>query len=167
MKKLLASILVTVLLIVFTVSAALAWNPVTGCVTDAYGAAWTHGGTATLTLSNGTTYSGGLATSGTTLGCFTIQLSGNDFKLGGTLAIILSSPAGDISLTALNLPAPTGNGEWHIPYNFAGISSGTGPTAVTLSALSAQGLPVTFGLILPVAGLAVAGGVVLRRSRRS
>jgi hypothetical protein len=42
-----------------------------------------------------------------------------------------------------------------------------GPNAVTLGAFSAQGLPAPFGLILPVAGLVVIGGVALRRSRRS
>jgi hypothetical protein len=42
-----------------------------------------------------------------------------------------------------------------------------GPTAVALNGFSAQGLPAGFGLVVPAAALVLAGGVALRRSRRS
>ncbi len=164
MRKLCVGILITAILVVFTASAALAWNSVTGCVTDGSGAAWPHGGTATLTLTGPVTV-GPVNLDGS--GCFTLNPGGSgNQKLGGTLAIVLSSPSGSISLASRTLPAPN-SGEYNTAYNFGNISSGTGPNAVTLSALSAQGSPIAFGLILPVVGLAVIGGAVLRRSRRS
>ena len=52
--------------------------------------------------------------------------------------------------------------------NGSSMAQGTyGTNVVTLRALSAQGSPVAFGLILSVAGFAIVGGVALRRARRS
>lgn len=59
---------------------------------------------------------------------------------------------------AANLPSSVGN---------ASGTTSFGANTVTLNAFSARGFPVAYGYILPVAGLAVIGGVALRRARRS
>jgi hypothetical protein len=77
------------------------------------------------------------------------------------------TPASTLANSSADWEVTAANNSCNNPNTMGSGTNSFGPTAVALSALSAQGLPVTFGLILPVAGLAVAGGVVLRRSRRS
>jgi hypothetical protein len=160
MRRVVALIIALAVLLI-AVPAAFAFDSVVGCVTDANGNSWTHGGTITCTrLGTIVVGSGAIGSDG----CFQVYIGNGpsttcvfDFNPG---------PAGDPANQTCSIP--TNNSNPPLPYTECNPSTGTGPNAVTLAhaPVAAPASPTTLAfawLLLPV-GLLV-GALVWRRQR--
>lgn len=161
------SAMVTVLLL-FSASAALAYSPVTGCVTTGTagdpGPAWPYGGTVTAwqTVSKVVVGTGTLDANG----CFSVTIGNGpevqvsiEFNSGpnGTPADICT-PVGSKTPTNCQCTVPTDNNYTMVPYACGPIYSGTGPNAVSMlgfGATPSATAPALLGLVT-VLGAAVA-----------
>jgi hypothetical protein len=159
--KRVVTLIITIAVLLIAVPAAFAYDSVVGCVTDANGDPWTHGGTITCTrLGSIVVGSGPIGSDG----CFQVYIGNGpsttctfDFNPG---------PAGDPPNQTCEIP--TNNSNPPVPYTECNPSTGTGPNAVTLTSapvaapVSSNALALAW-LLLPV-GL-LTGALVWRRQR--
>lgn len=159
MRKLLAISLTAMVLVVLLAPAAYAWDRVVGCVVDANGDPWTHGGTV-VARQNVTGVVVGEGTIGPD-GCYEVFI-GNGYAVTATIDPA-PGPEGDPGPQICLVP--TDSNYEPEPWYCDPIDTGTGPNAITLSSLGAA--PSTYGLALAGLTLALAMVVVLvwRRSQ--
>lgn len=163
MRRIVA-LLLAVLILLVAVPAALAYDSVIGCVTDANGNPWTHGATITCTRLGINVGSG---TAGAD-GCFQVFI-GNGPQTTCTF-VFNAGPSGTPANQTCTIP--TNNSNPPVPYTQCNPGTGTGPNAVTMvkwpaattAPVASNGLALAW-LLLPV-GLLV-GAVVWRRQRAS
>lgn len=153
--KRLAPLLLAIVLLLVTSSAALAWDQATGCVVDGYGDAWTHGGTVVCRqkTTNIVVGQGAIGADG----CYSVFI-GNGLQVNCTIDPA-AGPSGDPE--PYTCVVPTDTSYTPLPWECGLGDTGTGPNAVSLSTLGAQALPA--GSALLVLGLLTGGAVVLRR----
>lgn len=156
MKRLLFAFVVMALLAI--APAALAYDSIVGCTTDANGDPWTNGGTITCVRLGITVGSGSLGSDG----CFQVYI-GNGPSTTCTIDFT-PGPAGDPMNGVCNVP--TNNSNPPVPYTECNPGTGTGPNAVSLASFGAGGSVISSTAAVALLGVVLAGAAFLRRARR-
>lgn len=133
MRKLLFVSVLVLALIVMLAPSALAYDRVIGCVTDAYGNPWTHGGTVTC-VNPGTGITTGSGTISPTTGCFEVFI-GN----GPSLICTIDPGPGPLGDPApYTCFVPTDSTYPPFPWDCGTGNTGTGPNSVSLRSVGAD-----------------------------
>jgi hypothetical protein len=169
MKRLLIVALLVLALGLMLVSTSLAYDRVIGCVVDANGDPWTHGGTVVATQdATGIVVGTGVVEAD---GCFSVFI-GNGPAVTATITLDSPDPNDDVVLVC---SVPTDTDYQPIPWDCGGgdagggppLNTGTGPNVITLSGIDASSnaslLPAALATL--VAGAAIGGFVVWRRKQ--
>lgn len=155
--KRLAPLILAIVLLLATSSAALAWDSATGCVVDGNNDPWTLGGTVVCRqkTTNIVVGQGNIGVDG----CYSVYI-GNGLQVNCTIDPA-AGPGGDPE--PFTCVVPTDTSYTPLPYDCGVGDTGTGPTAVSLSTLGAQALPASSALL--VLSLLTGGAVIFRRRR--
>lgn len=152
-------ILLVAAVLFMAVPIALAYTAVVGQVNDAYGDAWTHGGTVDCVQdSNGISVGSGTINPD---GSWSIPV-GSPSKLTCTIDPAAVPGGGDPDPYVCNVP-PAGGGGVQV-YSCEPGDTNTGPNAVSLSSFTGAGLPLGAGALAAVSAL-VGSALVWRRRR--
>ena len=132
MRKLLIVTLLVLGLTLMLVSTSLAYDRVVGCVVDANGDAWTHGGTVVVTQdATGIIVGQGVVEDD---GCFEVFI-GNGPAVTATITLDSPDPNEDVVLFC---EVPRNNNYPPLPWDCGILDTGTGPNVITLGGKDAS-----------------------------